>query len=324
MLTVNEILEGTRFGRTQSVGQMEVVPILDGGSASDNTFAPPHFAAGTQDYSRVEVRNLDADRPSITPTGAGWITRQAAQDHATAGAVLLKPGESRVIENAVCIQETQGGVWKPNEDTMLVVLPAALRAQALAMRTGGDLGRLWPSIRSASSDLGVRGAGNLVEMLDRYSQELDEFVAEFELMPNQIGAVVLINGQVVGVERAPSVPFWTRLWVPLVRVCYGTLALKARRVLGDVRPPTRPALNVQEQSLVGIKAALDVARVSAQGLIETAVSDVRDTPLLVSGQGAESRWGEYEVLTLANTRLAGQIVQNGGKTPYVSLCAAGA
>ena len=38
-LTVEEILNGTNLGRTQSVGLMDVIPILDmDGSASDETF----------------------------------------------------------------------------------------------------------------------------------------------------------------------------------------------------------------------------------------------------------------------------------------------
>lgn len=325
-LTVEQILNGTELGRAQSVGQMEVIPILGSADAMDGDFAPPNFAAGTQDYAHVELRNMDPDRPTIAPVGAGWLTRQHAQDHATAGAALIKPGETRTLNTAVCIQETQGGTWRATEDTNMVILPAALRAQALSMREGGDLGRLWPAIRSFRQSLGGRGQGNLIEVLDAHAKELDEFVAEFELVPNQVGAIVLLNGSVVGVERAPNIEFWERLWVPLIRVCYGTLALKARQLLGDKMPETRTTLDVQVRSLAGIARALQVARTQAQALIDTVVSNVKSDGLIVAGQGVEDRLRTLnaELVTVANTRLAGQIVQRDGRTPYVSLCAAGA
>jgi len=321
-LTVEEILQGTRLGRTQSVGHMEVIPILDDGDAADDTFAPPYFSAGTQNYGSVRVQNMDPDRPTIVPTGSGFVTSQRAQDHATSGAKFLKPGENKTIEGAMCIQETQGGLIRQEEDTMLVVLPASMRASILAMRNDGDYSRAWPYIREFNASVGVPGAGDLVNFLREYDRQLDEFVAEFELLPNQIGAIVLVGGRVVGVERAPNVPFWEKLWVPLVRVCYGSLALRTARVLGDQPPATRTALTVQDKSLAGIKQALRDARVKAEGLIEAAYNEVRSTPLLYA-EGAEGKLGGAELFTVANTRLAGQMVRRGALASYVSLCAPG-
>jgi len=322
-LTVEQILNGTALGSTQSVGHMEVIPILDGGEASDDTFAPPNFSAGTHGYGQVSLRNLSADLPTIAPTGAGWITSQAAQDHATLTAKFLKAGENKTIDQAVCIQQTQGGLIKQGEDTMMVILPAALRAQALAARGGGELGRLWTPIANFNRSMGISSAGNLVEFLKHYQKELDEFVAEFEIVPNQIGAIVLINGQVVGVERAPNMAFWQKLWTPLIRVCYGSLALKARKVLGNKPSPTRTRLNVQEKSLAGIAAALKEARVESSRLVTAAVDNIKATPLLYTGN-VEDKMLDAELLTVANTLLAGQIVLRGLKTPYISLCASGA
>ena len=321
-LTVEEILQGTRLGRTQSVGHMEVIPILDDGSAADDTFAPPNFSAGTRDYGSVRVQNMDDERPTIVPTGSGFVTSQYAQDHATSGAKFLKPGENKTIEGAMCIQETQGGLIRQEEDTLLVILPAPMRAPILAMRNDHEYSRAWPYIREFNRSVGINGRGNLVEFLKQYERQLDEFVAEFELLPDQLGAIVLVGGRVVGVERAPNVAFWERLWVPLVRVCYGSLALRTAHVLGDQPPPTRTPLKVEEKSLGGIKQALRDARVKAEGLIEAAYNEVRSTPLLYA-DGAEGKLGGAELFTVANTRLAGQMVRRGALASYVSLCAPG-
>lgn len=328
-LTVEQILNGTGLGRPQSVGQMEVVPILDdGGAASDQMFAPPRFRAGTRGYSQVQVHNTSRDRPTIVPTGAGFITTQAAQDHAVAGAHFVGPNEDKVIDRAMCIQQTQGGLIRQSEDTLMVVLPATLRAKALAQRADDTLGRLWTPIADFNRSMGVVGSGDLVKFLTQYQKELDEFVAEFEIVPGMIGAIVLINGQVVGIERAPNPEFWQALWQPLIRVCYGSLALKARKLLGDRPPPTRTVLDVsqREKSLAGIAEALKDSRLRAAKLLGDEVGRVKAMPLVVSGKGAEGRLQRYEILTVANSLLAGQVITNPTVpgTSYVSLCASGA
>jgi len=119
------------------------------------------------------------------------------------------------------------------------------------------------------------------------------------------------------------VAFWQKLWTPLIRVCYGSLALKARKVLGNKPSPTRTRLNVQEKSLAGIAAALKEARVESSRLVTAAVDNIKATPLLYTGN-VEDKMLDAELLTVANTLLAGQIVLRGLKTPYISLCASGA
>lgn len=320
-LTVEEILQGTSLGRTQSVGHMEVIPILDDGNASDDTFAPPDFGVSNSNYGEVDVTNEDEDRPTILPTGTGWVTKQSAQDHAVPSAKLIKPGESKHIDTAMCIEETRSGFIHGAKE--FLVLPASLRSKALSLRNDTGYSRLWDAIGTFNNDLGVpRGGGHLVRFLEEYESQLDEFVAEFELVPDQVGAVILIDGKVVGVERAPNVPFWEKLWVPLVRVCYGSLAIKVGKANGDRVPPTRAALDVQEKSLAGIKLALQNARAKSEGLIEAAFNEVRSTPLLYAG-AAEGKLDGAELFTVANTRLAGQLVLRGGLSSYVSLCAAG-
>ena len=325
-LTVEQILAGTSFGPTQSVGQMEVIPILDAGSASDESWAPPRFSAGTQTYGAVQARNLDTTRPTIAPLGSGFITKQAAQDHAILSAAFVGPGENKSIPHAVCIQQTQPGTITQSEDTQMVILPASLRVRGLSLRKGTELGRMWEHIQNFHRSMGVTGGsgrGDLVLFLQHFEKELDEFVAEFELLPKQIGAVVLINGVVVGVERAPNVEFWNALWNPLIRVCYGSLAIKARNLFGTTPPPTRTALTVRTKSLAGIAAALTDAKVESARKIVASYDAMKSTPLLYGG-AADGKLNKAELFTVANSALAGQIVLSGSAMPYVSLGASGA
>lgn len=316
-ITVEQILAGTTTGRLQSVGQMGVIPLLDAGGAQDETFGEPTFNAGTRGYGSVSVQNA-SDRPTIVPTGAAWVTEEHVQDHAVPSASLLKASESRDLKG-YCVQQGQPGLMtqKAREFTLL---PAPLRAPALANRKGGEYSAMWPHISSFRAALGDPGAGNLVDFLKRFEKELDQFVAEFELVPDQIGALVLIGGKVVGIERAPNVAYWRAIWTPLIRVCYGGLALKVgktNRALPGSRTPLAKATSID-----GLRSALADSKRAAEQLVLAVTSAVKSKVL--SDQAESEKLGQARVLTVASQEYAGQVVQNGDKPVYASVCVAAA
>lgn len=316
-LTVEEILNGTGLGRVQSVGHMSVIPLIDAGDAQDDAFAPPDFNASTRDYGTVDVENR-SDQMTIVPTGTGWVTDQYAQDHATPSAKLMRPKQKETIRQACCIQETQGGLIK-SEQVDFVVLPTSVRVQAVASRSAQDYSRLWPHLRKLKQDMRCPGAGNLADVLKRFEKEMDEFVAEFELVPRQVGAVVVIGDRVVGVERAPTETFWQRLWSPLIRVCYGTLAIqmKQRR-----RPIHRVSLDVKEKTLDGIQKALKNANTAVEKETQRCVRETNKIKLTVANK-ADGQLNDYKVVTVANPQISGQVVaKSRSKIPYASLCTA--
>lgn len=314
-LTVEEILNGTGLGRIQSVGHMSVIPLVDEGDAQDDTFAPPYFNASTRGYGSVGVENR-SDRPTIVPTGTGWVTDQHAQDHATPGAKLMKPKERVTINQACCIQETQGGLIR-SEQVNFVVLPAPVRVQAVASRNKEDYSRLWPHLRNLRKSMGYSGVGNLVDVLKHFEKELDEFVAEFELVPKQVGAVIIIGDRVVGIERAPTTAFWYKMWEPLIRVCYGSLAIQVRL---KNRPVHRVALDVKEKSLIGIQRAISSANVKIEKARDKCIEKTKSLKL-TAASAADGQMDKYKVITVASPQLSGQLVaKSRTKIPYASLC----
>lgn len=70
------------------------------------------------------------------------------------------------------------------------------------MRKEQSYNKLWDSISAFNREMGVQVAGHLEFFLKHFCKELDEFVAEFECVPRQIGAIILVDDQVVGVERS--------------------------------------------------------------------------------------------------------------------------
>jgi hypothetical protein len=315
-LTVDEILRGTGPGPAQSVGQMSVIPLL--GDDSD-TFAPPVVEVGTSGYGSVHLRN-DADRPTLIPPGAGWVVAQKAQDHALGGGVLLRPGETRQLDTAMCIQQSQGGLIARAKHE-LIILPAALRARALSVRHVRDFRKLWEGIQAFNQGFGIEQHGGHLEFFVRtFQKELDTFVAQFEVVPRQVGAIVLVGGEVAGVERAPSAAFWRAVWAPLIRVCYGSLAIAVAR--RDQAPPaTRSPLRVEVRSLAGLRDALARGGEAERAAIDARVRALRVTALS-SATEADETLGSITLTTVGSPRLSGQVVTQDQAVRFASLCAA--
>ena len=318
-LTVEQLLAGCTTGRLQSVGQMAVIPILGESVASqDETFGAPNLAAGTRNYGSVQVENR-GDRPTIVPTNAAFVTPEAAQDHALSGGSLLKAKESKTIENAYCIQQTQGGLI-PIAEREFTILPAALRAPALAHRTERQYNAMWTHIEVFRRTYGDHGVGNLVEFLKKFEKELDQFVAEFENLPNQIGALVLVAGKVVGIERTPNAAYWAKVWTPLIRVCYGSLALRVSRENRGV-PETRLPLATKAMSIDALRDVLAAAKKASVRFVEKAVEAVSGKELAVAPDSQSM--SKARLITVVNREYAGQVVFNSDRPIYTSLSLTG-
>lgn len=314
-ITVSEILRGTGPGAPQSAGQMQVVPLL---GDDDPTFAPPELEVGTAGYGSVVLRN-DGDRPVIVPPGAGWVVAQKAQDHAIGGGALLRPSESRQIDTAMCIQQSQGGYIARAKHEMLI-LPAALRAQALSMRHVRDFRKLWEGIGAYNRSFGIEQAGGHLEyFLRAFKGQLARFVAEFEVVPRQVGAIVLIGGKLAGVERAPSAGFFRAVFSPLIRVCYGSLAIRAAQE-NKAPPETRAPLELAERSLEGLRRALADASRREQRAIDRCVEQARSIALSAADT-ADDTLGQIALTTVASPALSGQIVTVNKAVRFASLCA---
>ena len=224
----------------------------------------------------------------------------------------------RKIDKAMCVQQSQPGLIKVGEHP-LQILPAGLRVKALELRGESEYSRLWAHISEFKARYGLRGSGNLVDFLKSFAKELDEFVAEFELVPGQLGAIVLVDGRIVGIEVAPSTAYWEKVWTPLIRLCYGALALESIRNAGRPVPPiTRAPLEVLEDSVEGLAAALDKAEKAEQDVAVAVVLNLADKRLRAKNRGADKLHGA-KLLAVESTSLIGQIVTKDDQIKYASI-----
>lgn len=332
-LTLARILEGKRGARPQTVGLMEVVPLLPQDETHHNRmFAVPSksmFLAGNPRYGTIVVENKDTVRPLIVPSNVTWITKHAGQDHALSKAGLLSASGKSTYDTAACVQSTQPGAIPPDVH-QFQILPASLRRIDKDMAERCDFKKFWPSITALNATMGLpQGGGHLKLLFSHLDKELHQFVAEFETIPGQIGALIIINGKLQGVEIAPSPEYWDSVWEPLIRFSYGPEAVLAARRLGAdgarAAMLSRPRLQCDNpESIEDIEQALktlrskEKTRVGAvvQSNLETVLDfDVDEQALAADEAGATATY----TLGSSYGQFIGQVVMDDDYVVYASM-----
>lgn len=324
-VTVRDLLHGVEAGQIQTVGNMSVIPLTS--KVVDERFTPPDLAlVGTQDYGTIIVTNPgkeDSNAPKgtmILPFGATYMPKKSEQNHANCGAVLIPDGKTRTIRTAACIQETQGGLMN-KEVQELLLLPLSLKERALAVRDKVEYSKLWGAIRTFNSSLKIKGGrstGHLEHFLTEYRDQLDQFVAEFEIVADQVGAIVLIDGEVMGIERTPNYAYFRAIWKPLIRECYGSRALEAALNAKGEPPSFRVPMQTRARTLKGIRKALEVATEEEEARTKALVRELVATEMTIEeGDAGETSEG-LTVDTFTGSRFKGQFVKDAEIPVYVS------
>ncbi len=323
MATIRDLLKGMTPGRLQTVGRMQVIPLIvpDDG-LHDDRFTPPVSGAAkfaTTGYGTMSFENT-TDKILLVPSHAGYMVKESAQNHAMTSAGMVKKKASRQFDNARCIQQRQGGYIRPGDHAdEMIILPYTLREPALDGRKHVGYDRLWGAIATFNREMGVEYVGEIDRFLQHYAKQLDEFVAEFETVSNQCGAIVLVDGEVVGFERSPSPDYWNAIWQRLIRECYGLLVLYSERSNKDV-PDTRVRLSMEGiADLDDLLARIDSAKNREEQRVREIIGDLLDEEF---GEVTDERFDgndDLVIRTYANTQFKGQAVVDGMKFPYASL-----
>jgi len=313
-----EILKGCTPGKIQSVGVMQMIPLIS--EISDDSFVSPNQSAkvSTSNYGTLVFKNETKDT-MIIPPQAGYVVKQSAQDHALPHVGVVEGKKTTSFNDAMCIQQSQGGSISSGEHNMLI-LPFPLREKAHKIRNNRGFDRLWRDISTLNNRAGIKsgsGAAHLEYFLDSFKEQLDRFVAEFEPVDKQVGAIILINGRVVGVERTPSYTYWTSIWAALIRECYGSLAIIEANDYNNKVPPTRVPLR-KATSVSDLKDALKEASDEEYARVKKIVNDIADIDM---GQKVDNTVGDVDIEELSSKRFIGQIVRKGDTVVYASLVA---
>jgi hypothetical protein len=315
-ITLTEILRGTKPGNMQSVGIMQVIP-LTGEYYDDRFVSPKSSKVSTRGYGKLDFENT-TDSLLIIPSNASYIVKEKAQDHAMARAGIVGGRQSKTYDNAMCIQQTQSGLIASG-DYKMMILPFSLREAALELRDVKEYNKLWKYIDKFNKQFSINVGGELVHFFSRFEKELDTFVAEFENIPGQVGAVILINGEVVGIERAPSEEYWNSVWTALIRECYGSLAVEISRLQKEVAaPPETRAFVRKADSLEDLKEAVNEAKEKEKRIAAEKINELFVEEFKVK---TDEKLDDIKVQTVESRDFTGQVIRDSQRVVYSSVIA---
>lgn len=247
---------------------------------------------------------------TIVPQGLVYITKESAQDRAIPSAHLVK---ERKTCHVFCVQSSQCGLMskEKNEQREIRLLPAGVRLAAFNKRKQDGYSALWDDLATFNQKLNVSG-NYLVSFFQNYQKQLSEFVAEFEPIPAQRGAVIAINGEVVGIEIMPNSAAFLALWEPLIRDCYGAEAI----LQSGNRPAAMPLMMKDVASLDELVAAVDKQAQREQKWAESIVDEVLQQKERLQQEEQER---EFVLSSVETDDYEGQLVQRNSDTLYLSL-----
>jgi hypothetical protein len=223
-------------GPIQVVDEMTIVPLV---GEEHGDLAEPFSLKfeRTSDYGHMVYSNTDEEKAVIVPSNM-MVRGPRAQDHAMAGSGIVLAKKSITFQNACCIESSQGG-YLSQENNEYDILPIQLRKVFLSYnkRTENNYEKLWPHITKWLNGIGVGKSAHLRYFYDNdeIKESLETFSAEFEPVVGQIGAVVLFQEKIVGIEVMPSVEHWGAYWKFLIRGCYGAELIRLKK-LGQIKP----------------------------------------------------------------------------------------
>lgn len=316
------ILEVLKFkdlavARPQTDQNMTVVPIvgLDRGNVAD----PSALSfVRTTSYGTMVFKNSGSN-PAIVPSHTTVRTR-GGQDHAMSGSGIVAANKQESFDDACCIESSQGGMLSKVEDRD--VLPVSLRRNLLdlGLRRRNEFGKLWKHISAWLEGIpGIPRHGNahLRYFYDHkeYKEALENFVAAFEPVPNQLGAIILFSGVPVGIEIFPTRLHWISHWQELIRGCYGAELIRLK-ALGRFQ---EEALKFPE---ISKDASLDEAAKIVDSFVETMQKEM--APLLDSislkDKTQLGKTGQLKTeLILTDAGGGGDLVTQGEKPIYLSM-----
>lgn len=344
-MNLKNILKDLNFGRKQEIGAMSVIPLI-GEDSTDKlaNFDQVNFC-GTDGYGTMVFKN-NADKPFIVPTGYSIVTTQEAQDHALTFATLLKPEEHKNVGNACCIQQTQCGYIDGTKVKDFKILPLYIRKKHFEKyipfkKLKGsekyrsdysirDFSRLWPLISDFQKELVKSNEGNLILFFNKFMDQLSQFNAEFEIVPEQRGAIIMLNGKIVGIEIAPTHDYWKTVWNSLIRDCYGAevIRLTTLNLIKEFKDSQELSLSLEDCNTIDeIEAKLSAYNEENQQkdmntlyeILENDTVDIQDDNSLIKDNSFDDL--NYNLFKVADKPIYGEAYTIDDKVIYASILA---
>lgn len=210
----------------QTILNMQLVCLTtDNEYSMDERFANPlkSLNASNQSYGQISLRNTDR-KETIAPTNLAVLTKQRAQNHGMVKSGYIPANSTITFHDAGCVQGSQTGHFRGTQEFR--VLPVTMREMLFEAvgKTSGH-GNIYPAIEKLGRDTQSSTGTYIDKYFNKYDKKLEQFIAHFERPDKLIGIIVLIDGEIVAVDKFPSFTYAEQVWELMIRDCYGALAI---------------------------------------------------------------------------------------------------
>lgn len=210
----------------QSIMNMQIVCLTtDNEYSLDNRFGNPltSIKSSNSSYGQMSFVNSN-DKEIIIPTQMAVMTKQVAKNHGMIKAGYVESYGNTTYHDAGCVQGSQGGHFKNTSEFRMI--PVTMREMLFdSIGKSGGYPRIYPAINKLGNDTNSNTGNYLDKYFDKYDKKLEQFIAHFERPKNLIGVIVLIDGEIVAIDKFPSFTYAEQVWNLMIRDCYGSLAI---------------------------------------------------------------------------------------------------
>jgi len=210
----------------QSINNMQIVCLTTEDEYNIDKFGNPLslLADTRRGYGHLTVHNEES-KPVIMLPQATYLTKYAAQDHASVKAAYVPSSSYRDLDDACCVESSQGGQIETGKAVKRTVLPYYLRETALSHVGEDSYNKIWGDITNFNSTVSAGNRAHIADYYDKHNKKLEQFIAHFEKPRKCIGAIVLVDGEIIAIDKFPSFNYTSQVWDMLVRDCYGSIAV---------------------------------------------------------------------------------------------------
>ena len=229
----SELLKGCRAVKdsdgnivVQSILNMQIVCLTtDDEYSLDDRFANPLTAvkAFNSNYGQIRFVNSE-DKDVIIPTQMAVMTKQRAQNHGMTKAGYVPSTGEVIYTDAGCVQGSQTGLFRDTQEFRF--LPYGMREMAFeTVGTAPGHNRIYNAINKLGSETRTNTDSYLDRYFDKYDKKLEQFIAHFEHPNRLIGMIILVDGEIVAIDKFPSFTYAEQVWEMMIRDVYGSVAI---------------------------------------------------------------------------------------------------
>ncbi len=318
-MKLKELLKNIKIQTPQIAGNQIVIPLTTTKPLTDVSEEMLISIVSDTDYSHLTLKNDDG-KPVIVPQGSAWITKKSGQDRATLKVNVVDCSERKKV-NVGCVQSSQGGGITGTDADELRFIPASIRKAAIEKdpNTGNhDYSIIWTDIEEYMKRLGITsGRAHIHDFFDHYKKELETFIAPFEKVKNQVGAIILINNKVIGIELYPNYGSWSKIWKKLIRDSYGSEAICL--IKNKQAVSFRPFVEADKVTdIASLRDEVKKVKAKSTEFIVGKVNPTLEYDITERQKGVSVNFN-ISTIRMAKLGMVGQIVKKGDEVYYLSL-----